>query len=55
MGLLLGTGLRWFAVAERHPVIALHLLVLHPTVEGLGVLGVEHALALQVELHLLCR
>lgn len=53
--LLLGTGLRRVIVAEHHLLVALRLLVVHPAVERLGFFGVDHALALEVELHLFDR
>lgn len=53
LSLVLSTGLRRVIVAQRHLPASLGFLIVHPAVEGLGVFGVEHALALQVELHLL--
>lgn len=49
--LLLGAALGRVVGAQHHLPAALRLLVVHPAAEGLGVLGGEHALALQVELH----
>lgn len=51
LGLLLVAGLRRVVVAQHHLFTALRFLVVHPAAEGLGVLGGDHALALQVELH----
>lgn len=53
--LLLGTGLGRVVVAQHHLLVALRLLVVHPAVERLGFFGVDHTLALQVELHLFDR
>lgn len=51
VSLVLSTGLRRVVVAQHHLSAALGFLVVHPAVKGLGVFGVEHTLALQVELH----
>lgn len=53
--LLLSAGLGRVVVAQHHLLVALCLLVVHPAVERLGFFWVDHALALQVELHLFDR
>lgn len=52
LGLLLSTRLGGVIVAQHHLFVAFSLLVVHPAVERLRVFGVDHALALQIELHL---
>lgn len=51
LGLVLSAGLGRVIVARHHLSASLGFLVVHPAVKGLGVFGVEHALALQVKLH----
>ncbi|PWA16722.1 hypothetical protein CCH79_00017471 [Gambusia affinis] len=53
LGLFLVARLRRVVVAQHHLLAAFGFLVVHPAVERLRLLGVDHALALQVELHLL--
>lgn len=55
LSLVLSAGLRRVIVAQRHLPASLRFLIVHPAVEGLGVFGVEDALALQVKLHFLHR
>lgn len=55
LNLLLEAGLGRVVVAQRGALAAIHLLIVHAAVEDLGVLGVDHALALQVKLHRLDR
>lgn len=52
LSLLLSTRLRWIVVAQNHLLVALGLLIVHPAIECLWVLGVDDTLALQVEFHL---
>ena len=52
LGLLLVARLGWVVVTQHHLLVAFGLLVVHPAAERLGVFGVDHTLALQVELHL---
>ncbi|KAF3853591.1 hypothetical protein F7725_014281 [Dissostichus mawsoni] len=51
--LLLSAGLGRVVVTQHHLFVALRLLVVHPAVEGLGLFGVDHTLALQIKLYLL--
>lgn len=55
LDLLLETGLGWVIVAQRGAFLAIHLLIVYAAVEDLGVLGVDHTLALQVKLYCLDR
>ena len=55
LNLLLEAGLGRVVVAQRGALAAIHLLIVHAAVEDLGVLRVDHALALQVKLHRLDR
>lgn len=55
LALLPSAGLGRVVVTQHHLPAALRLLVVHPAVERLGVFGVDHALTLQIELHLLRR
>lgn len=51
LNLLLKAGLGRIVIAQRGALAAIHLFVVHAAVEDLGVLRVDHALALQVKLH----
>lgn len=51
LNLLLKAGLGWVVVAHRGALASIHLFIVHPAVKDLGVLGIDHALALQVKLH----
>lgn len=51
--LLLSARLGRVVVTQHHLFVALRLLVVHPAVEGLGLFGVDHTLALQIKLYLL--
>lgn len=46
LNLFLEAGLGRVVVAQRGALAAVHLLIVHAAVEDLGVLGVDHALAL---------
>lgn len=52
LGLLLSARLGRVVVTRRHLLVALRLPVARPAVERLRVLRVDHALTLQIELHL---
>lgn len=51
LGLLLRAALRGVVGTQRLPGALLHLLILHPAVEQLGVFGLEDRRLLQLELH----
>lgn len=55
LGVLLITCLWWVVVAQHHLLVAFGFLGVHSAVERLWIFGVDHALALQVELHLFRR
>lgn len=55
LNLLLEAGFGRIVVAKRGALAPVHLLIVHAAVEDLGVLWVDHALALQVKLHCLDR
>lgn len=55
LNLLLEAGLGRIVVAKGGALAPIHFLIVHAAVEDLGVLWVDHALALQVKLNRLDR